>query len=179
MFLFVKSSGLECPAHGGWHEEAVKARLNRYCRASKALGLPNIMTLSGCAGLDDKMAACLSEGTCADCQDFVGTNAGEHVTSYSPPAPGNTAAVPVAAEQPAEAEAVESPCSEGLMALDDHPECCVPNTNFIGDGACDPDAPYNTAACGWDGGDCCKQTCNTDSAFGCKTKEGDELGEYG
>jgi hypothetical protein len=41
--------GLECPAHGGWHEDAVKARVNRYCRASKALGLPNLMSMGGCA----------------------------------------------------------------------------------------------------------------------------------
>eukprot|EP00956_Cyclotella_meneghiniana_P012979 scaffold18569_cov60-Cyclotella_meneghiniana.AAC.5 len=168
------NGGLECPAHGGWHEEAIKMRLNRYCRASKALGLPNLMTLSRCAGLEEKMAACLSDGTCSDCQDYVGTNAGDHPKDYSPPV--SSPATSIQAEQP---DAPASLCDEGLMALPGRPECCVPNTAFIGDGACDPEAPYNTEACMWDGGDCCKSTCKTDSPFGCKTKEGGELGAYG
>jgi hypothetical protein len=175
------NGGLECPAHGGWHEEAVKMRLNRYCRASKALGLPNLMTLSRCAGLEEKMTACLADGTCSDCQDYVGTSAGDHPTDYSPPVSSGSSVAIV--EQPnqssPEATLFDSLCGEGLMALPGRPDCCVPNTNFIGDGACDPDAPYNTAECLWDGGDCCKDTCKADSPFGCKTKEGGELGEYG
>jgi hypothetical protein len=158
-------------------------RLNRYCRASKALGLPNLMTLSGCAGLEEKMTACLADGTCTDCQDFVGTRAGDHPTSYSPPVSSGLPAASNAVEHPiqsgTEESLFDSLCGEGLMALPGRPECCVPNTNFLGDGACDPEAPYNTAACLWDGGDCCRGTCNTDSPFGCKTKEDGELGEYG
>jgi len=174
------NGGLECPAHGGWHEEAVKSRLNRYCRASKALGLPNLMTLSGCAGLEEKMTACLSEGTCADCQDFVGTTPGDHPTNFVLPASGHSPAASNAnVEQQTEPEKEAPLCNNGLMALPGHPKCCVSNTAFIGDGACDPDAPYNTEACGWDGGDCCRKTCNPDSPFGCKTKEGGDLGEYG
>lgn len=171
------NGGLECPAHGGWHEEAIKMRLNRYCRASKALGLPNLMTLSRCAGLEEKMTACLSDGTCGDCQDYVGTNAGDHPKEYSPPVSSPANSVP--AEQPIQPDAQVSLCGEGLMALPGRPECCVPNTAFIGDGACDPEAPYNTKACMWDGGDCCKSTCKTDSPFGCKTKEDGDLGDYG
>ena len=34
-------------------------------------------------------------------------------------------------------------------------ECAVPRQDFIGDGWCDDVSPYNSAACGWDGGDCC------------------------
>eukprot|EP00804_Cyclotella_cryptica_P020277 CCRYP_015903-RA/>CCRYP_015903-RA protein AED:0.05 eAED:0.05 QI:474/1/1/1/1/0.9/10/478/2037 len=174
------NGGLECPAHGGWHEEAVKSRLNRYCRASKALGLPNLMTLSRCAGLEEKMAACLSDGTCTDCQDFVGSTPGDHPTSFVLPAPVLSAtASNASAEEHAEPQTEAPLCNNGLMALPGHPECCVSNIAFIGDGACDPDAPYNTEACGWDGGDCCRQTCNQDSPFGCKTKEGGDLEEYG
>jgi len=43
--------------------------------------------------------------------------------------------------------------------------CNVPNLNWVGDGYCDP-YPYNTAACGWDGGDCCECTC-TDGDYTC------------
>lgn len=35
--------------------------------------------------------------------------------------------------------------------------------SWVGDGICHEDYPgcYNSAACGWDGGDCCKDTCKT------------------
>lgn len=128
---------MECPAHGGWHEEAVKARLNRYCRAAKALGLPNLMNLGGCAGLEDKMSSCLAAGTCNDCQEFVGTTPGDHVINFTPPAhsPVTTPLQQVTIEEPT------NPCGEGLMQLQGHPDCCVPNTAFIGDGACDSYEP--------------------------------------
>lgn len=138
------------------------------------------MTLSGCAGLEEKMTACLSEGTCADCQDFVGSSPGDHPTNFVLPASVHSPTASNAnVEQETEPETEAPLCDNGLMALPGNPKCCVSNTAFIGDGACDPDAPYNTEACGWDGGDCCRQTCNTDSPFGCKTKEGGDLGEYG
>ncbi len=34
-------------------------------------------------------------------------------------------------------------------------------------------------ACGFDGGDCCKETCNEDTPFGCKAKAGGEFDGYG
>eukprot|EP01041_Mallomonas_annulata_P001825 gene1825-3536_t len=37
--------------------------------------------------------------------------------------------------------------------------CNVPHIEDIGDADCDFEAPYNTAACNWDGGDCCPQSC--------------------
>ena len=37
--------------------------------------------------------------------------------------------------------------------------CNVTAWSFIGDGYCDSAAPYNTANCSWDGGDCCSNTC--------------------
>ena len=138
------------------------------------------MRLEGCAGLEAKFSACLSEGTCADCQGFVGTNFGEHVPNFIPLVSSSVTTPIVVTEYDSGVSGTNtSSCGDGLMALEGHPECCVPNTNYIGDGACDPYEPYNTKACGWDGGDCCKETCNQESVFGCKTKEGDELGEYG
>ena len=35
----------------------------------------------------------------------------------------------------------------------------VENEGWIGDGWCDAEGAYNTAACNWDGGDCCQFTC--------------------
>jgi len=71
------NGGLECPAyHGGWHGEAIKLRLNRYCKASSALGLDSILIMDGCKGLIDSLAECLHDGKCPDCDqysDSVGT----------------------------------------------------------------------------------------------------------
>ena len=44
--------------------------------------------------------------------------------------------------------------------------CNVPSPSYIGDGYCDSYGDYNTAACGYDGGDCCEETCQ-DSDFNC------------
>ena len=40
-----------------------------------------------------------------------------------------------------------------------HPSCDVPHQHWIGDGYCDKGGNYNTAACQFDGGDCCSSTC--------------------
>lgn len=141
------NGGLECPAHGGWHVDAVKARLNRYCRAARALGLPNLMRLDNCAGLQESMETCLSEGKCDDCQYYRGKTTGKLVPNFVPAKAVADAEVEIASQE-------ESLCGEGLMPWELNSECCVPNSAFIGDGACDPDAPYNTAVCGYDGGDC-------------------------
>ena len=38
--------------------------------------------------------------------------------------------------------------------------CNVASLSFIGDAFCDQsEVGYNTAACNWDGGDCCETTC--------------------
>lgn len=37
--------------------------------------------------------------------------------------------------------------------------CDVPEPLDVGDGYCDMNGNYNTASCGWDGGDCCVGTC--------------------
>ena len=38
-------------------------------------------------------------------------------------------------------------------------QCNVAHSGWIGDGYCDKDGNYNTAACQYDGGDCCSSTC--------------------
>jgi hypothetical protein len=74
---------------------------------------------------------------------------------------------------------ISQACPDGLLPVEDLKGCCVPDPSFLGDGACDPNSPYNTAECGYDRGDCCRETCNTDTTYGCKAKEGDEFGPFG
>jgi len=48
--------------------------------------------------------------------------------------------------------------------------CDVSHPSWLGDGYCDDDQPcFNTAACGYDGGDCCRGTCAAaaGAAFAC------------
>ena len=46
--------------------------------------------------------------------------------------------------------------------------CNVYFASLLGDGRCDSEnGQFNTKACGWDGGDCCAQTCNDTAAFAC------------
>ncbi|CAM9183763.1 unnamed protein product [Ectocarpus sp. 8 AP-2014] len=67
-------------------------------------------------------------------------------------------------------------------AVEGYPECVVEYPFWVGDSACDGE-PYNTEACGWDGGDCCPCGCvgvcsdhswsysddsYYDSGYGCK-----------
>ena len=75
-------------------------------------------------------------------------------------------------------EAVED-CLEGTFLAEGLPGCCVPDPSFLGDGACDAHAPYNAQECGYDRGDCCRESCDPGSPFGCKAKEGDEYGPFG
>jgi hypothetical protein len=70
-------------------------------------------------------------------------------------------------------------CPDGTQEVDGLPGCCVEEANYLGDGACDPWEPYNTEACGFDLGDCCHDTCNEDSPYGCHTKEGADYGPFG
>ena len=45
--------------------------------------------------------------------------------------------------------------------------CDVTYPNWLGDGHCDTGWHYNTAVCGWDGGDCCLSTCQDYSLYEC------------
>ena len=46
--------------------------------------------------------------------------------------------------------------------------CAVPETSWLNDGYCDTldESGYNTEVCGWDGGDCCYDTCE-DGLYSC------------
>merc|ERR1711862_609562 len=70
-------------------------------------------------------------------------------------------------------------CPEGTSPASGMPACCVPDPSFLGDGACDAYAPYNTEECGYDLGDCCRESCRSDTTFACAAKEGDAYGPFG
>jgi len=72
-----------------------------------------------------------------------------------------------------------SSCPEGTSSPQGLPDCCVPDPNFLGDGACDAYSPYNTAECNYDMGDCCKESCDPNSLYACAAKEGDAYGPFG
>mmetsp|Transcript_10562 Transcript_10562/g.32528 ORF Transcript_10562/g.32528 Transcript_10562/m.32528 type:complete len:1099 (+) Transcript_10562:371-3667(+) len=57
-------------------------------------------------------------------------------------------------------------------------DCDVPHPAWLGDGRCDRAGCYNTAACGWDRGDCCAATCEGDCAgpFACRDPEAQGCG---
>jgi hypothetical protein len=48
----------------------------------------------------------------------------------------------------------------------DFPGCIIDDPEWIGDGWCDAYSPYNTPECGYDGGDCCENTCQ-DGPYEC------------
>eukprot|EP00985_Skeletonema_marinoi_P025844 scaffold19363_cov164-Skeletonema_marinoi.AAC.5 len=181
------NGGLECPAyHGGWHGEAIKLRINRYCKSSRALGLESILTFDGCKGLADSFAECLGDGTCQECKHFsngvppptktdpvevetdpmVVLAATQEVVTPNPTPPPVAAPTPPPVAEEVTSQSASS-CPSGLQQVDGYENCCVPETAYHGDGACDPDAPYNTEECGYDGGDCCKGSCKLDSTYGC------------
>lgn len=56
-------------------------------------------------------------------------------------------------------------CLDPRHSVIDESACDVENREWIGDGGCDAEGGYNTAECGWDGGDCCEGTCDADVAF--------------
>merc|ERR1712194_774684 len=60
-------------------------------------------------------------------------------------------------------------CSGELLELDGFPGCCVSEPAYWGDGACDPDPPYNTPECNFAGGDCCQATCDLSSVYSCSS----------
>jgi len=203
------NGGLECPAyHGGWHGEAIKLRLNRYCKASAALDLDSILVFEGCKGLNTSFAECLGDGTCPDCNQYSdGTSSfvSHTVTTHTdpiPPTPSEPVTTPDSTpnptpdptpyptpqpaevieqnkeEQTIELDELSPSCPAELMAVDGLPGCCVPETAYHGDGACDPDSPYNTAECDYDGGDCCQETCDLDSHYACSL-ESSGYGPFG
>jgi len=93
---------------------------------------------------------------------FFGTNAGSS-----------------SSDSTSEDQEEEGACAAGTVPVEGFPECCVADPSFLGDGACDAHPPYNTEACGYDLGDCCRESCNPDSPFKCAAKEGDPYGPFG
>jgi len=75
-------------------------------------------------------------------------------------------------------DASTTSCPEDLKPVEGFPGCCVTEPAYHGDGACDPDWPFNTAVCAFDGGDCCKETCDLDSHYGCSAQTS-EFGPFG
>jgi hypothetical protein len=55
---------------------------------------------------------------------------------------------------------------DAVVGITDYPECDVKNPAWVGDGHCDH-CEYNTEACGFDGGDCCQETCDEQAHYGC------------
>jgi sulfoxide reductase catalytic subunit YedY len=76
----------------------------------------------------------------------------------APPTP-SPAAAPPAGMPPAAASAAPAPPAGTPAASSSPLSGCALTRPFelarLGDGWCDAGAPYNSAACGWDGGDCC------------------------
>jgi hypothetical protein len=73
-----------------------------------------------------------------------------------------------------------SKCPDGLNPVEGMEGCCLPEVAYLGDGACDPDAPYNTPECHFDNGDCCQETCNMDTNYACSSNEASQgFGPFG
>jgi len=69
------NGGLECPAYkGGWHADAIKMRLNRYCAAASQLGMTAISSLEGCKGITESYEECLLDGHCPSCEQYAGVD---------------------------------------------------------------------------------------------------------
>jgi hypothetical protein len=70
--LNVINGGLECPAYkGGWHHDAIKMRINRYCHAAVLLGIDKLSSFGGCKGLTDSFEECLGDGWCPHCEQYA------------------------------------------------------------------------------------------------------------
>jgi len=89
--LNVINGGLECPAYkGGWHHDAIKMRINRYCHASSLLGMEKLSSFGGCAGLTDSFEECLGDGWCPHCAKYSGSPTEE--SGFSPEEAAKTSA---------------------------------------------------------------------------------------
>ena len=155
--------------------------------------------MEGCKGLNNSFAECLHDGSCPSCDQFsdtvgtwvphtelpVGTPSSANealpetmpaVTTKSPDLTTTTAtSLPYGdAEEANDVPEFSVPkgCEDGYKAVDGLPGCCVPEPAYHGDGACDADAPYNTPLCNFDGGDCCRETCDLkNSIYKCRSVE--------
>jgi hypothetical protein len=53
----------------------------------------------------------------------------------------------------------QTPSSSPVSSSPVSSHCDAPTPRYLGDGFCDKYGSYNTAACGYDGGDCCARSC--------------------
>lgn len=53
------------------------------------------------------------------------------------------------------------------QVTNDYPNCFIENPSWVGDGHCDH-CEYNTEECGFDGGDCCSETCEDSTNYACE-----------
>ena len=67
--LFNINGVLECPGGDEYWHTAVVMRVNRYCRAARAIGLEELLPLSGCGGLAEAFDGC-GEYDCPDCMAY-------------------------------------------------------------------------------------------------------------
>jgi len=120
-----------------------------------------------CDPIEDSPTAHPTERKESFLDSFFGTNSGDDGASESRD------------EAPSQQENDRS-CPDGTSPVQGLLNCCVPDQSFLGDGACDAYTPYNTAECGYDLGDCCRESCNVESStFKCAAKEGDAYGPFG
>eukprot|EP00804_Cyclotella_cryptica_P030588 CCRYP_020008-RB/>CCRYP_020008-RB protein AED:0.21 eAED:0.21 QI:160/0.5/0.66/1/0.5/0.66/3/0/1182 len=68
--LNIINGGSECPVKEDdvFYSEAVKNRLDHYCNVAQVLGVPELLGLSGCEGLEGVFTTCLSDGSCPRCK---------------------------------------------------------------------------------------------------------------
>ncbi len=125
----------------------------------------------------DELSVSTSEAPMQEAKAEVTTSTTSTTAFHTDPASTTSSSTEPVQEQGSAAPG----CAEGLKPVDGLPNCCLEEPNYLGDGACDPSGPYNTEECAFDLGDCCYETCNKDSPYGCLTVEGnaDEVGPFG
>ena len=106
------NGGLECPAYkGGWHADAIKMRLNRYCHAASQLGLEALSDLGGCKGMIESYEECLLDGHCPYCEKHYAGIETKNFTSMNNE--GGAGGSAEAATDNYSAEPEEEPIEEG------------------------------------------------------------------
>ena len=142
---------------GGWHADAIKMRLNRYCRAASLLGLQGILDLGGCKGMQESFDECLGDGHCKYCEEFASSSVVTLPESPdSPPVPSpdsNTAnegspsrpvpSRPLQSEVENTAEPSPSPVMEAVDTLEPVADATSPPTSLSPSEA--PDTPQPTS----------------------------------
>lgn len=74
--LSIINGGSECPVKEDdeFYSVAIINRLDHYCNVAQVLGVPNLLGLSGCEGLEEVFATCMSDGSCPRCKYWDPSN---------------------------------------------------------------------------------------------------------